>query len=194
MTSQTKQYIVLFLLLVVGIATRFLFILDGESVLPNFSAVGAVAIFGAFYFKGALRFVAPLAILWLSDIILNNAVYGQYYDSFQYFGSMAVYSAFIVCGLIAYRMMQRPSWLRLFSTSIATGIIFFLITNAASWYANPAYPQTISGLMMSYEAGIPFFRNTILSNLVFSFVFFGIYEFVATRTFSLDRRITALFA
>jgi hypothetical protein len=35
------------------------------------------------------------------------------------------------------------------------------------------YPRTLNGLIMSYEAGIPFFRNTAESDLFFSLAFFG---------------------
>jgi len=35
------------------------------------------------------------------------------------------------------------------------------------------YPRTLSGLMMSYTAGIPFLRGTVESDLFFSIAFFG---------------------
>jgi hypothetical protein len=35
------------------------------------------------------------------------------------------------------------------------------------------YPRSLSGLMMSYAAGIPFFRGTVESDLFFSIAMFG---------------------
>ena len=34
----------------------------------------------------------------------------------------------------------------------------------------------MSGLWASYLAGIPFFRNTVASDLIYSLTFFGVYE------------------
>ena len=51
---------------------------------------------------------------------------------------------------------------------------FFLISNFAVWAAWPdMYPRGFNGLMMSYTAGIPFFRGTVESDLFFSLAFFG---------------------
>ncbi len=38
------------------------------------------------------------------------------------------------------------------------------------------YPQTAEGLMQAYVAGIPFFQNSLLGNLVFAAVIFGGYH------------------
>ncbi|HZU42019.1 MAG TPA: DUF6580 family putative transport protein, partial [Terriglobales bacterium] len=35
------------------------------------------------------------------------------------------------------------------------------------------YPMTLSGLTACYVAAIPFFRNEVVADLVFSFAFFG---------------------
>jgi hypothetical protein len=35
------------------------------------------------------------------------------------------------------------------------------------------YPKTFSGLMMSYAAGLPFFRGTFESDMFFSIAMFG---------------------
>jgi hypothetical protein len=40
------------------------------------------------------------------------------------------------------------------------------------------YPKTFHGLMMSYAAGLPFFRGTVESDLFFSIAFFGIPVFL----------------
>ncbi len=180
------------LLVILGISTRFIFLIDGESILPNFSAIGAVAIFGACYFKGLKKWIIPLAILWFSDIILNNVFYSQYYDGFKVFGDFWVYASFIVAGVIAYKMLLKPSWGKLLLTGIIAGVVFYLITNFGVWLTGNLYPKTLTGLVASYEAGLPFFRNTILGNVFYSFVLVGIYEFIIVPSLSLDeyKRLT----
>ena len=134
--------LIVVLLVIIGISTRFLFLIDGESILPNFSAVGAVAIFGACYFKGVSKWIIPLAILWVSDLILNNVFYAQYYESFQVVGNLWVYLSFIVAGLIAYKVMRKPSWGGLAFTGISAGVVFFLISNFGVWMSGTMYPMT----------------------------------------------------
>lgn len=177
-----KKELIVLVLILVAIITRFLFIVDGVSVLPNFTAVGAIAIIGASHFKGIRKWLIPLVVLWLSDLILNNIVYAQYYDHFQVVGSLWVYGSILLIGVLAYFVMQKPSWGRLVFTSFGAAIIFYLVTNFGSWIS-PASPyvKDFNGLMLCYEMGIPFFRNTLLGNLFFSFVLFGAYELIASR-------------
>ena len=185
MAKKNINLLLLVCLILIGISTRFFFLIDGESILPNFSAIGAIAIFGACYFKGVSKWIIPLVILWFSDIILNNVFYSQYYDSFQFFGSTWVYGSFILCGLIAYAIMKSPTWTKLFGASLVTGLVFFIITNFGVWLSDTLYPDTFAGLIACYKAGIPFFRNTLIGNVFYSFVLFGIYEFILAPTLEL---------
>ncbi len=172
--------IVVSVLLVIGIATRFIFIIDGQSVLPNFTAIGAIALFGANYLKGSLRFILPFAVLWLSDLVLNNVVYKSYYESIQFYGSPWVYLSFALAILIGIYLMRKPTWSRLIGAAILSGLAFYLVTNFAVWM-NPSspYAKNAGGLLLCYEAALPFFRNTLLGNLFYSFVLFGAYEYFA---------------
>jgi hypothetical protein len=191
MSINSKNFLVVLILVIVSMATRFIFLLNGESILPNFSAIGAIAIFGACYFKGFQRFLIPLLVLWGSDIILNNMVYAQYYDSYQAYGDLWVYFAFLICGFVGYFMMQKGTWGRLLSTSLLTGLIFYIVTNFGVWASGLLYPKTSTGLVECFTAAIPFFRNTLLGNVFYTFVLFGVYEFVLSRTFTLNRLIVA---
>ena len=67
--------------------------------------------------------------------------------------------------------------------SLASSLMFFFITNFGSWFAGffpteavPAmYPMTFSGLVACIEMGIPFYKNTLISDMLFSGVLFGSY-------------------
>lgn len=144
-------------------------------------------ILAATYMTGWKRWMVPLGIFWVSDMIMNNVVYAQYYDSFQVIGSLWIYGAFFGIGLMAFFLMKKPSVLRLLATSTLAAVIFFLVTNFGSWLHPAApYAKDISGLMASYEAGIPFFRNGLVGDVLFSFVLFGAFDLIATRVSSLD--------
>ena len=67
-----------------------------------------------------------------------------------------------------------------FGAGLGTGVGFFLTSNFAVWaFGNIAYAKNLSGLIECYTKAIPFFRNGIISDVVFSLVFFGIGALVA---------------
>ncbi len=58
-------------------------------------------------------------------------------------------------------------------------VIFYLVTNAASWLYLP-YPKTLAGLLQALTGGLPgypptweFFRNTLMSGGLFTGLFAG---------------------
>ena len=150
---------------------------------PNFTPIGAMGLFGAAYFtKKYWAFLIPLLALWFSDLILNNVVYAQYYDSFQWMGNVWVYLAFALVVVLGFGLLKKVSPKNLLGASLAASVIFFLITNFASWLMPISpYPATFSGLMACYTAGIPFFWNTLAGDLFFTAVLFGSFELVQYR-------------
>jgi hypothetical protein len=60
--------------------------------------------------------------------------------------------------------------------SLLASILFFVITNFAVWAFSGMYPKTAFGLGEAYFLAIPFFRNTILGDLFYNGVFFGVYN------------------
>jgi len=182
-----KKEIIVLVLLIIAVTTRFVFIRFGESAIPNFTAIGAMMILGATYLRGWKRWIVPIFIFWLSDLMVNNIVYGQYYDSFQLLGPPWVYVGYILIGLIAYAIMKTPTFGRLLMTCTAGAVVFFLVTNFGSWiHPTSPYTKDIAGLIESYTMGIPFFRNAFLGDLFFGFVLFGLYDVIASRVDSLE--------
>jgi hypothetical protein len=132
----------------------------------NFAPIGAMALFGGAALAGAWAFAVPVAALLLSDVILGF-----------YPGWIWVYGSFLLIVLIGRAMRLRRTMLRVVVAALGSSILFFAVTNFGEWLG-PLYPHTLVGLRASYIAAIPFFRNTALSDLVYSLAFFGIYESV----------------
>jgi hypothetical protein len=66
------------------------------------------------------------------------------------------------------------SMLGFFSTLVAGGLFFYIVTNTAAWMGNPSYPRGLEGLWMSLTTGLPgmppswvFYRNALFSDLIF---------------------------
>lgn len=179
--SQKNVLGIVLLLIIIGMATRFLFLVPGYPHLPNFTAMGAVALFAAFHLKGWKAFVLPIMILWLSDIMLNNLVYAEYFSSFSLFGDVWVYLAFAAVIAIGIVLLRKLSIGSIIGASLIGGLVFYLITNFAVWIGTPAYPKTLAGLLECYTLALPFFRNTIAGNLFYCLALFGAYDLIVER-------------
>ena len=130
---------------------------------PNFSPVAARALFGGATFAGKrLAFVLPLAAMFLSDLILGlhpliPVIYGCF--------------ALIVC--LGFWVRRRQSVWRIGGAAFFGAILFFVITNFGVWAIGSFYPKTGSGLLACYIEAIPFFWNTLASDLCYTAVLFG---------------------
>ncbi|MDP6908823.1 MAG: hypothetical protein QF371_04915 [Flavobacteriales bacterium] len=141
-------------------------------ILPhNFSPVAAIALFGgAMLSNRALAFVAPLAIMFISDLFIG-------FHDFM----IPVYIGFMLIVLIGQVVRRKPNLLTGLAGALAGSVLFFLITNGAVWFGSPHYAQDLTGLLNSYALGLPFFRATLLGDLIFAGAFFSIYELAKLR-------------
>jgi formate-dependent nitrite reductase membrane component NrfD len=57
--------------------------------------------------------------------------------------------------------------------TLSASVLFFIVTNFSVWLLDGLYPLTFEGLMASYTAAIPFFRNAVLGDLFYAAVLFG---------------------
>src|SRR5205085_6883173 len=118
---------------------------------PNFTPIGAMAVFsGAYLGRRWLAFVAPLAALLLSDLVLGF-----------YHGQATVYFSVALIVMIGMAALRRRSAVRVGLYAIASSVLFFVITNFGMWLFSGFYPRTMAGLEACYIAAIPFFQNTV---------------------------------
>ena len=75
---------------------------------PNFAPIAGMGLFGAAYFsKKYFAFLIPFIAYWISDLILDNLVYAQYYDGFQWFGSLYVYASFALIIGLGFLLLKK---------------------------------------------------------------------------------------
>ena len=149
---------------------------------PNFTPIGAMALFGAAYFiRKPLAVIVPLLALWISDLLLNNIVYGVYYDGFVWLGMPMVYAAFIIIAMIGFVLLRKIKLVNLLAASLIASVLFFLMTNFSAWQITPTYPKTMEGLLTAYIAGLPFFLNTLMGDLFFVGLLFGGFEWLKLK-------------
>jgi hypothetical protein len=138
---------------------------------PNFTPLFAMALFGGTYFASRwAAFGVPLAAMFLSDLALGFMMYGKATFRFMPY----VYLSFVLTVLLGYWVRRRQnSALAIGSATLASAILFFVISNFGVWLRSTRYPQNLVGLAACYTAAIPFFKNTVAGNCVFSAALFG---------------------
>ena len=161
----------------------YFFILFGAllRVIPhpaNFAPIGAIALFGGVYLpaKGGSAFggkatalAMPLAAMFVSDIFIG-------FDSIQ--SRAMVYGSFLLIGLIGVWIGNHKNIFTVVGGSLLGSTLFYLITNCVIFYSTKMYPHTWAGQITSYINALPFFGNTVLGDLFYVAILFGIYEFV----------------
>ncbi len=150
--------------------------------MANFSPVGTMALFGGAYFaKKHWAFLIPMVALWLSNLVLNNVFYTKYYPTFSFGFELAVFVSFALVVAIGMVVLKKVNVINLLTANLLGTIGFFLISNYFVWAGGKMYPQTIEGLMTCFTMGLPFLKNTLYSNLLFSAVMFGAFEYAKTQ-------------
>ncbi len=145
-------------------------------VLPqNFSAAYAIAFCGAVYFSGAMAWWLPLGTLLLTDIALNVFYYHEPVFSGYMLVKMLGFAAIIALGKL---FSARDGWFKLLGGGLLGAILFYLISNTASWIYNPGYAKTLAGWWQALTTGLPgfpptweFFRSTLMSMGLFTALF-----------------------
>jgi hypothetical protein len=147
----------------------------------NFSAAYALAFCGGLYFPGLMAWWLPMGTLLVTDVLLNLLYYHQPVFS----GYMLLKTiSFVLIVWLGRSFSPRMHWLRLICGGLLGAVLFYLITNTASWIYNPDYPKTLAGWFQALTSGIPgypptwtFFRNTLLSGGLFTGLFVGAIKF-----------------
>ena len=144
---------------------------------PNVTPIAAMALFGGAYAGNRkLAYLLPLAAMLLSDGVLGYTVYGATLLTSQ----PVVYGCLLATAGMGTLIRDRRSPLQIGAVTLASSIMFYLVTNFAVWAAGTLYPLTWSGLTACYVAAIPFFRNSLLGDLGFAAVLFGGFHLLET--------------
>lgn len=159
------RFLVLTALVLITALTRFL------PHAPNFTPLMSIALFaGALFNNKKLAYLIPFAAMFISDVFLG-------------FHSMmpAVYVSFALMVFMGMKIKNNKSFLNITVSSLSGAVIFFVLTNFAAWLSYDMYAKDFSGLLLSYEAALPFFRNTLISSVLFSYLLFGSYALAQKR-------------
>ena len=143
---------------------------------PNFAPIAAMALFGGAYFsKKWAAFIVPITAMFITDLFLG------FHETMW-----AVYLSFALIVAIGILMLREKKVSNIFFASVISSVAFFIITNFGIWVSTPFYEKTGTGLAACYTAAIPFFHQTLLGDLFFVAMLFGLFEIVKAKVPSLS--------
>jgi hypothetical protein len=153
----------------------------------NFSVAYAFAFCAGVYFRGATAWWLPLGVMAATDIGLNFYYQHANPDSNVWsapnLANLAFnYAAYAVLIFLGRRFKPQSRFVALLGGGLLGAILFYLITNTASWFFNPfnnlEYSKTVAGWIIAltkgtggYPATWEFFRSTLLSGGLFTALF-----------------------
>jgi len=122
---------------------------------PNLSPVGSLGFFS--------KSILPLLLVTLGFDLL----FGGHYTGFLW--TYAGFAMYFVVGLVA----RKTNWFgkdkglvkRQIVLLPLASFLFFLLSNFGVWLS--WYPRTMEGLFTCYTMALPFYKNTLMGDLVF---------------------------
>lgn len=164
--------------------------------LANFAPITALAIFSAANLDWKKSVGLTLAARFISDVFLGF---------FSWPLMLAVYASHLAGVGLGVWIKNNPSqpsllqregetavtpslakegaggvnlnrWFKIIASSLGASVVFFLVTNFAFLYAD--YSHNLSGIILAYTNGLPFFRGTVLGDLGYTAALFGSLEAV----------------
>jgi len=150
-------------LIIIGILLRFV------PHTANFTPVAAIAIFAGVYLNKKQALIVPLLLMVVSDLFLGMHNVMAF-----------TWGSFLLVTCLGIWARQHKSFKVVASTSVISSVLFYLITNFGVW-AMGWYPKTAKGLVDCYILGLPFLRTFMASTIIYSVIFFGAYELIASK-------------
>ena len=135
----------------------------------NTTPVTAIALFAGVYLPKRWAIAIPLAIVAVTDFIIG------WHNTVPF-----TWAAFALCGMLGFWVRKKLGFGRIAFATLGGSVLFFLVTNFGVWVMGELYPRTLTGLWSCFVAAIPFFRNTLAGDILYTTAFFGLPRLFAT--------------
>jgi|TARA_B110000263_G_scaffold242542_1_gene248131 hypothetical protein len=131
----------------------------------NFTPIIAIGILCGHYFKNILYGYSMLVF----SMLLGDLIIGFHSLIFFTYGAL-------LFSVIIGKFLNELKVTGLILSSITASLAFFAVSNLGVWFLTDYYSTNLQGLIECYVAAIPFFKNTLVSTLLFIFVLKIIFE------------------
>jgi hypothetical protein len=179
-----NRRLIIFTIILVVLATACKVFFGPNLDWSGFSPVIAIALFSGFIIRQKdLAFLLPLLALFISDLVIQ-VMYQQNlfpYSGF-YSGQWKNYLVLLASTLLGW-VLNGKSYVSLALGAVMAPVVYFLVSNYLVWKATSegVYSKSFAGLMTSYDAGLPFFRNSLAATLLFLPVILLTYNYLVNK-------------
>lgn len=156
--------------------------------LSNFSPVMALAFCAGAYCRRGWLWAVPFAAVLLSDLYIDRYYASVYHYSWSVQAAVIRMACFAAALGIGIAVARRRNWVNLLGGALAGSVLFYLVTNTLSWIGDAGYAHDGAGWWQAVTVGHPqyyptlfFFRNTLLSDLLFTGAFSLAVEYALMR-------------
>jgi len=141
---------------------------------PNLAPIAALALLGGASYKFPQSLVMPLSAMFLSDFIIGFSPWPI---------TLAVYGSFALATLLG-AFLRQPRFWKVPAAALASSLLFYTITNFVVWLTSGMYQINFQGLIYCYINALPFLKNTIIGDFIYTIVIF-LTLFYSTKLFKL---------
>ena len=127
---------------------------------PNFTPIISMALLSGYFFSS----IYLASIILLTSILLSDFFLGFYENM------IFIYFSILLINLAFYNISYKINFKNLYLYSFMGAFIFYLITNFSVWATGSLYEKSFSGLVQCYFLALPFFKNTLISTLFYSYL------------------------
>lgn len=177
MKTNTKNILLAIALIIIASFTR---ILSFEMQWFNLAPIAAVGLFA-----GSVMKDKKYAFLFAVLAQLAGDLYIQFFTKWQ--GFYGIDQAFVYISLLSVTalgfLMKERKAAQVLGFSVGAAVLFFIVSNFGVWVAIQSgkadlfgYGTGFIGLINTYVAAIPFFKNTLLGTVGGSVMLFGAYH------------------
>jgi hypothetical protein len=147
----------------------------------NLSVIGALGLFAA----ARLGFWPAIGLTALALGMKDLGIYVQYGWAPAPL-SWLCFGVYVALGWVALRRTESP--LKIGAATLSASLLFFLISNFGSWLGQALpYGYSFAGLVDCYTAAIPFYRGTLVGDLVFAGGLFAAHAALSRAYFPAER-------
>ena len=126
---------------------------------PNFTPIISVAIMSGYFFRNIyLSYMTLFIAMLLADLFIG------FYENMFF-----IYATLFLITYIFYSLKSKINLKNLYIFSLMGSSLFYLISNFGVWFLGEMYEKNLDGLVYCYFLAIPFFKNTIISTLIFTY-------------------------
>ncbi|MDP2656406.1 MAG: hypothetical protein Q8P11_02475 [bacterium] len=135
--------------------------------IPNMTPITAIAVTGSKYVGKWWAVCIPITAMFFSDAIIG-------FYNWKILAS--VYLSFALISILSAITRKYPGVVPTGLVVLSSSALFYLVTNFTVWLFSPWYVKNIGGLLYAYELGVPFFRNMLIGDVVYTMILLGAIE------------------